>query len=435
MRPIYNNDLPNDWEQRELRRLTIRKRGHTWQKEQESEKESHDTVPVIRIPNIGERLDLTDLLHLRGVSEEALKESAVSKDWILFVGSNGNPDRIGDSALMEENRKMVFASFLMGITSNNPTELSPEFLSLWLKVHNVHEVFSKTSQQTTGLANFCWGAVKKLPVRFPKNAAEQQAVVDLVRTANQAVDAAQHKITAAQRLKTALMQQLFTRGIPGRHTKFKPTKIGEIPAEWDVPNLGSLAKIDAGVALNPERAPRKNIYRYLTVVNVQREQLDLSEIRYLELWDSEVPAKLLKSGDIIAVEGHANASEIGRAAMVTADADGMAFQNHLFRLRLFDGVDFNSMFLLHCLNSERVRRHWNATANTSSGLNTINRTGLRKLRIPQPKRGEQDDIAALIFNADENIRASEKELLAVQRLKTSLLQNLLTGKVRVKMEN
>jgi type I restriction enzyme S subunit len=82
-----------------------------------------------------------------------------------------------------------------------------------------------------------------------------------------------------------------------------------------------------------------------------------------------------------------------------------------------------------------VRRHWNATANTSSGLNTINRTGLRKLRIPQPKRGEQDDIAALIFNADENIRASEKELLAVQRLKTSLLQNLLTGKVRVKMEN
>jgi len=187
MRPVYDNDLPTGWEQRELRSVSIRKRGHTWEKEQESQKESHDTVPVIRIPNIGERLDLSDLLHLRGVTEEALKESAVSKDWILFVGSNGNPNRIGDSVLIEENRKMVFASFLMGIAAKNPAELLPSFLSLWLKIHNVHETFSKTSQQTTGLANFCWGAVKKLPVRFPKQPDEQRAIVDMVRLANAAI--------------------------------------------------------------------------------------------------------------------------------------------------------------------------------------------------------------------------------------------------------
>ena len=82
------------------------------------------------------------------------------------------------------------------------------------------------------------------------------------------------------------------------------------------------------MALNPDREPRKNGYRYLTVVNVQRERIDLSEVRHLELWGSEIPGKLLREGDIVAVEGHANSSEIGRAAMVTAEADGMAYQNH-----------------------------------------------------------------------------------------------------------
>jgi type I restriction enzyme S subunit len=265
--------------------------------------------------------------------------------------------------------------------------------------------------------------------------AEQKVIAAIFDACDAARSAIEAKLAAAQRLKTALMQQLFTRGIPGRHTRFKQTKIGLIPEEWDVITLGSIADIDAGVALNPDREPRRNGYRYLTVVNVQRERIDLTEIRHLELWDSEIPGKLLREGDIVAVEGHANSSEIGRAAMVTSEADGMAYQNHLFRVRLRPDVDFNTSFLLGCMNSERVRRHWNATANTSSGLNTINRRGLRKLRIPQPRRGEQDDIVALIDAANSNIRAAEDELQAVRRLKTSLLQNLLTGKVRIKMED
>jgi type I restriction enzyme S subunit len=275
---------------------------------------------------------------------------------------------------------------------------------------------------------------KHVFVPQPESRDERRAIVGLLDQVEDAIQAKRLEMIAAQRLKTALMQQLFTRGIPGRHTKFKQNKIGKIPVEWDVVTLGSLAEIDAGVALNPEREPRSNGYRYLTVVNVQRERIDLSEVRHLELWDSEIPGKLLKEGDIVAVEGHANSSEIGRAAMVSAQASGMAFQNHLFRVRLRPEVGFNSRFLLGCMNSERVRRHWNATANTSSGLNTINRRGLRKLLVPQPRRSEQDDIVALINSANANIGAAESELLAVRRLKTSLLQNLLTGKVRVKME-
>lgn len=137
----------------------------------------------------------------------------------------------------------------------------------------------------------------------------------------------------------------------------------------------------------------------------------------------------------LAVEGHADSHEIGRAALVTPEADGKTFQNHLFRVRLLEDVKFNHRFLLGWKNSERVRRHWNATANTSSGLNTINRTGLRRLLIPRPTDEEQEQIATLLDAADSNIEAIESEIAALQRLKISLLQNLLTGRVRIKVEN
>ncbi len=229
---IYNNELPIGWETEMLRNATLRKRGYSWAKEDETDRPDETTVPVLRIPNIQDKLDLSNLLYLRNVPNDALRESAVSKDWILFVGSNGNPDRIGDSALMTIDRPMVFASFLMAIASKDPERITPEFLSAWMRLHNVHEAFSKTSQQTTGLAKVLAGArSERSPIRFPANKQEQEAITHILNMAESVIAAAEAKLTAARRLKTALMQQLFTRGIPGRHSRFKQTKIGQIPEE------------------------------------------------------------------------------------------------------------------------------------------------------------------------------------------------------------
>jgi len=206
-----------------------------------------------------------------------------------------------------------------------------------------------------------------------------------------------------------------------------------MPASWQMTTISRIADVGSGVTLNQDRSPRSNGYRYLTVVNVQRDHIDLTEERYLELWPSEVPSRLLKKSDILVVEGHANSSEIGRAAMVNEQTEGMTFQNHLFRVRVKTD-EMIPAFLLYSLNCERVRRHWNAICNTSSGLNTINRRQLRRLEIPKPPRAEQEEIVTLIEASKATIRSCEGKLDALAKLKKSLLQNLLTGKVRVKME-
>ncbi len=180
MKPVYDSALPAGWLELPLQDAVRLKRGYSWSKDQEVLRPQADTVPVIRIPNIQSRLDLTSLLHLRGVPAADLRDSAVTMGWILFVASNGNENRIGDSVLVDCDMQMVFASFLMGMTPEDSSTLLPEFLALWMRIHNVHEAFSKTSQRTTGLGNFSWSAVRRLPVRFPASVAEQRAIAELV---------------------------------------------------------------------------------------------------------------------------------------------------------------------------------------------------------------------------------------------------------------
>ena len=107
MHTIYEDEAPSGWVDKPLGSLVATKRGHSWSKDQERSAPSESTIPVIRIPNIQNGLDLTDMLHLEGVTIEQRAASAVSKGWTLLVGSNGNPRRIGDSVFVQEDREMI----------------------------------------------------------------------------------------------------------------------------------------------------------------------------------------------------------------------------------------------------------------------------------------------------------------------------------------
>ena len=58
---------------------------------------------------------------------------------------------------------------------------------------------------------------------------------------------------------------------------------------------------------------------------------------------------LLKNGDVLIVEGHANVDEIGRAALWRAERDGILHQNHLIRVRCLP--DLSPEYLNLYLNS------------------------------------------------------------------------------------
>lgn len=432
MHVINTDPLPTGWSEEPLGTLVTTKRGYSWAKEQERDRPTASTIPVIRIPNINETLDLSDLRHIEGVSADERTASAVTKGWTLLVGSNGNPKRIGDSALMEEDREMIFASFLFALRPKpDRVTITDEFLACWLQAHKVHEFISETSQMTTGLANMSWGACRRLPVRFPFCKDEQTRIAETLRAADDLVRALEQRTRKAERVAVALDQAHFAAGPHAVRFPYEYGTARTIPHGWASKRLGKIADVTSGITINQDREAADNGVRYLTVVNVYRGRIDLSEERYLESRGNEAESKRLNIGDVLVVEGHANPGEIGRAALVLEREAGMSFQNHLFRVRLENEAEVRAPFLVRALNSQRVRRHWAATSNTSSGLSTINRTALRRLIVPVPKPTEQDQIVERLEAAEDHISNLNRQLDSARRVKQSLLQNLLAGRVRL----
>ena len=80
---------------------------------------------------------------------------------------------------------------------------------------------------------------------------EQRKIAAILSSVDDAIEKTQAVIDQVQAVKRGLMQELLTRGLPGRHTRFKQTEIGEIPESWELLSLGQL--IDDG--------PNNGLYR------------------------------------------------------------------------------------------------------------------------------------------------------------------------------
>ncbi|QNI70896.1 restriction endonuclease subunit S [Cyanobium sp. NS01] len=415
MHTIYDNPLPSGWLEEPLGTLVETKRGCTWTKEQERDRPAEGTIPVIRIPNIKSSLDLKDLLHIYGLSADQRTSSAVTKGWTLMVGSNGNPKRIGDSVLMEEDREMIFASFLFALRPKlGETKISDEFVACWLHGHRIHEFVSETSQMTTGLANISWSACRKLPVRFPKHNEEQTRIAETLKAADDHIRALELQIRTAERVKKSLLQA------------FPPS-----PKHGMGIQLSRVADISSGFTMGRDLAGHDTIeVGYLTVVNVLEGRVDFSNLSTAEVKLNEIERYGLREGDILMTEG-GDRDKVGRGSIWLGQVPRVVCQNHIFRVRL--SIDKVLPWFMHyLLQTYSAKRYFFGRAKQSNNLCTINSREMRQFELPTLTTKEQEPWVDRLRAADEVIAAIESQLTAALRVKQSLLQNLLTGRIRLK---
>jgi type I restriction enzyme S subunit len=259
---------------------------------------------------------------------------------------------------------------------------------------------------------------------------EQRRIAGALRLADDSIQKARQEMDYSRHLNRSLKEDFLTGQLDPLGRPTTKTRIGDLPQGWSVSPLKTLAEICSGVSLNQDRAAKENACRYLTVAHVQRGAINSDDPRFLELSDAEREHRLLETGDVLVVEGHASSMEIGRAALFANQGEPTTFQNHLFRVRA-DSDRILPSFLLHILNSERVQRHWNAVCNTSSGLNTINRRNLRNVLVQYPDTSEQQQIIDALDAGERNLAQVAAKVRALEDLKRSLLQNLLTGRIRI----
>lgn len=197
-----------------------------------------------------------------------------------------------------------------------------------------------------------------------------------------------------------------------------------LPLNLSTLPLGDAASITSGVTLSPARRSLPDTAPYLRVANVQRGNVDLSEIKQVGATASEVASKGVRPGDVLVVEGHASVDEIGRAAIWERD-DSPLFQNHLFCVRTSEG--FRPNFILEWINSVGGRGYIRTVAKSTSGLNTINSTVLKSMPVPAVPVELQDRLLARLDSIDRGRSALMTEAAALSTLRASIITETFGG--------
>jgi type I restriction enzyme S subunit len=437
MKPTDALPHPADWNTAVIGDAIEIKRGVSWSKEQEHATAHEGTVPVIGISNVQDRLELGKLLWLTGLKPKTIEKKRVQKGWSVMVGSNGNRQRIGNAVFVEQDAEFLFASFLLAAKPKGRSGITAEFFYRWLRSEQVQSYLSASSEGSTGLSNLSQSFFREMTIAFPEDG-EQSTITRVLDAVDAVIVRAQEALQSAVVLRRALISDLLSVGVDDngqiRSPKvggfdFVSTPIGVVPAAWHVSDVGTEFEIQSGITLNEAQRIGQRRWRYLRVANVHRDTLALHDVQTLLARESEVAARLLKQGDLLIVEGHADRRQIGRCALATEASAGMTFQNHLYRLRTHGAV--NPAFGCLWLNSIHSQRYWNAMCGTSSGLNTINQRMLKRLRIAVPSPTEQERVVAMADAAAANTTQLESKTKTLRELKRSLMHDLLTGLVRL----
>ena len=125
-------------------------------------------------------------------------------------------------------------------------QLDPDYLFAVLKSERSLRVYKRITQGTVNRrGGISFRTLSRLLLHHPP-LPEQRKIAAMLSSVDDAIEKTQAVIDQVHVVERGLMQQLLTRGLPGRHTCFKQTEIGEIPEEWEVVRLGDLFKLTSG---------------------------------------------------------------------------------------------------------------------------------------------------------------------------------------------
>jgi type I restriction enzyme, S subunit len=266
---------------------------------------------------------------------------------------------------------------------------------------------------------------------FPTSKPEQTKIAEILSTVDRAIEQTEALVAKQQRIKTGLMQDLLTRGIDEHgHLRseqthqFKDSPLGRIPVEWEVVQI---EKTCSDIVDCPHSTP---VYTDSGVPCIRTADMEPGHLLLATAFcvdEASFRERVLRlvprTGDVIySREGE----RLGIASPVGVDRVCLGQRVMLLRPDTKTDPDY----LLWSMNAEDfyVRAVSGLGATTSPHINVKD---IRKAQIKRPHTIEQKRIGKMLSMQHDQLRTNQGHLLKLSRLKTGLMQDLLTGKRRV----
>lgn len=290
--------------------------------------------------------------------------------------------------------------------------------------HVLREELLKINDRTgaTTVKHLSVKDIKKIERTFPP-LPEQQKIASILTSVDEVIEKTQSQINKLEDLKKATMNDLLTRGIG--HTEFKDSELGRIPKSWGVSqNVDLCERIMVGVVITPAKFYVSIGVPVLRSANVKEGFITATDLKFFTNESNELMRKsILKVGDVLTVRtGYPGIS----AVVDKSFAGGNCVDLLISRPKSMICPDYLAYWINSDFGRGQVLRKQGGLAQQH-----FNVSELQALIVVLPPKEEQLKIVEILNSIDHQTKNISAKKINFINLKNSLMQDLLTGRVRV----
>ncbi|MCC7335388.1 MAG: restriction endonuclease subunit S [Pirellulaceae bacterium] len=393
--------IPNDWR---LEKLSCVAEVQTGIAKGKKDIEHPVDLPYLRVANVQDGyLDLTEIKTITVAARDVERFRLKSGD-VLFT-EGGDADKLGRGTVWANEVDVCLHQNHVFAVRVDETQLIPKFLAVYASSYYGKSYFLSCSKQSTNLASINTKQLKNMPLPLP-SVSEQRAIVERIAIWDRAIELIEKLIAAKQKLKQAVMLRILA------GSTARPTILNSVLCGFRDPVDVELATSYMQIGI---RSHGKGIFH--------KEQ---------------VTGKSLGSKRVYWVKPGCFTFNVVFAweqavARTTSNESGMIASH---RFPMYEPIDnrVDIDYLLYFFKTERGKHLLGLASPGGAGRNrTLSQDAFMKLKIPLPKIEEQRRVANLLGTADREIEVLKQLRESYAQQKKGLMQQLLTGKTRVKL--
>ena len=343
----------------------------------------------------------------------------------LFISVAGTLGIIGEvPATMNGANLTENADRITGITCNK------KFLFYALISERIKNEID--SQRTIGAQpKLALRRIEDFKLAFPNSDEEQKAIAQTLSDVDALIDELDKLIAKKRHIKTATMQQLLTgkTRLPGfgEGKGYKKTEVGVIPEDWEISHISNLTLSHKQGYYTKEKYV-VNGTRLVRITDLYNPKIDYESMPMLLISDKDFEQYKIAVGDFL----FARSGAIGRYGIVK-DKINAIFGSYIIRFNFKTDRLLNDFFG-YLFETQMIFNQLLSITQGSSNIN-INAGNIKSLKIALPSITEQKAIAQVLSDMDSEIATLEKRRAKTQAIKQGMMQELLTGRTRLKIEH
>ena len=279
--------------------------------------------------------------------------------------------------------------------------------------------FAETVSARSGIPKINRNELAEYRVSLPP-LHEQTNIAEALRDTDALIESLEQLLTKKRQIKKGAMQELLT----GKK------RLSGFSEEWGAKRLGEFGSTFGGLTGKNKNDFGRGTSRYITFMNIMANVvIDCGIFELVDVHSTESQNQAAK-GDVFFNGSSETPEEVGMCAILTQDVQCVYLNSFCFGFRFHDTAAVDGLYIALYFRSQEGRKLLKSLAQGATRYN-LSKTALLSVTFPCPPQPEQAAIATVLSDMDAEITALEAKLSKTHLIKQGMMQELLTGRIRL----